>query len=279
MSSITAILLLFTVVTAKSFADLTVTNTESYRDIIYQASIQNASNQPICNGVIVAANFILTSAQCVANYKANELNVFYGSNHLNNDGMFVNVKEIYINPGFNKTIIKNDLALLLTNHNMDFIANVSGPINLPKHDVPVHRLLTASGWKLTVSLRHKIYCIEIRNLFVTLAQFFRKFIQFQAKNGDLVQQCRAKVITLNECKETNPSLNHILRPWLICSVDPINQENICAEVLGSPLVTNNSILYGIMTMNEETAINSSLNIYANIFDQIIWIRYIIYGWP
>lgn len=152
MSSITAILLLFTVVTASSFAELTVTNTESsYRDIIYQASIRNALNQHICNGVIVTENFILTLAQCVAHYKSNELNVFYGSNHLNNDGMYVNVKEVYINPGFNKTIIKNDLALLFTNHNMDFIANVSGSINLPKHDVPVHQSFTASGWKLTVS--------------------------------------------------------------------------------------------------------------------------------
>lgn len=103
--------------------------------------------------------------------------------------------------------------------------------------------------------------------------------KFQVNRNDLVQLCNATVITLAECKASNPSLGHILRPWLICSVEPINRENICAGVLGSALVTNDNILYGIMSMNDDTAVNKTLNIYTNVFDQIPWIRFTIYGWP
>lgn len=103
--------------------------------------------------------------------------------------------------------------------------------------------------------------------------------QFQANNNDLVQLCSAKIITLNECKASNPSMSNILRPWLICSVEPINRGNICAGALGSPLVTNDNTLYGIMSMNKDTAVNKSLSVYTNVFDQISWIRFVMYGWP
>lgn len=102
---------------------------------------------------------------------------------------------------------------------------------------------------------------------------------FQANSDDLMKTCNAMVITLDECKESYPTLSSILRPWLICSVEPIRHANNCAGVLGSSLVTNDNILYGIMSMNNDTVVNKSLNVYTNVFDQISWIRLMIYGWP
>lgn len=118
---------------------------------IYQASIQNSSNRHICNGVIVNKNWILTLAQCVTNYNASDLKVFYGSKRLIIDGEYVDVKQIYIHPAFNQSIIKSDIALILTTHDINFTANVSGPINLPKYDVQMNELLTSSGWEIRVS--------------------------------------------------------------------------------------------------------------------------------
>lgn len=152
MNRITAFLLLSTIISVNCSAVENPVNTESWhKSVIYQTSVQDTANRHICNGVVVAKNWILTLAQCVTNYNANELKVFYGSNRLNEDGMYVNVEEIHINPGFNKTIIKSDMALLLTANNMEIIANVSGPINLPRQDVPVNQIFTSSGWKPPVS--------------------------------------------------------------------------------------------------------------------------------
>lgn len=124
----------------------------SNRKFIYQVSIQNSSNNHICNGVIMHSNWILTVAQCVLNRNAGELKVFYGSNRLNHNGSYVNVKQIHIHPAFDKTIIRSDVALLETTSDIPFIANVSGSINLPEHDVPINQQLTNSGWNVDATV-------------------------------------------------------------------------------------------------------------------------------
>lgn len=243
----------------------------SYGKFIYQASIQNSLNRHICNGVILNRNFILTLGQCISNYSnAGELKVFYGSNRLNHNGSYVDVKQIYIHPGFNITIIRNDIALLLTATDITFIANVSGSINLPEHDVPINQQLTAIGWIVSVSK------YEIFNWIV-----YYMWIWFQATNdSDWLQHRNLETISPLECRKLNPLLNHIIRTWLICSIDPINRVNICRnDDLGSALVAEDNTLYGIRTMNEETCSKTSLNIYTNVFAQIEWIRFITTGWP
>lgn len=241
----------------------------SFGSPIYQASVQNSSNHHICNAVILKRDWILTLAQCVSTYTATELNVFYGSNRLNDGGMYVAVKRIYIHPSFDRSIVKGDLALLFT-ESIKFIANVSGSINLPRENVPVNHLLAMSGWPVSISKYDKFNCMC--NL---------KWIRFQLKsrNGSVVQHRSEKTISTQECRKLNPALNHIIRTWLICSIDPINRANICANDLGSVLVTDDNTLYGIRTMNEETCANAIVNIYTNVFTQVTWINAIIYEWP
>lgn len=113
-----------------------------------------------------------------------------------------------------------------------------------------------------------------------------KWIQFQLTNGNDSTLLYRKAVTVStqECKKLNPTLNHIIRTWLICSIspsidDPINRANICAIDLGSVLVGDDDTLYGISTMNEETCTNANVNIYTNVFTQLTWINGIIYGWP
>lgn len=241
----------------------------SFGSSIYQASVQNSSNHHICNAVILKRDWILTLAQCVSMYTATELNVFYGSNRLNDGGMYVAVKRIHIHPSFDRSIIKGDLALLFT-ESIKFIANVSGSINLPNENVPVNHLLTMSGWPVSISKYDKFNCMC--NL---------RWIRFQLKSGNdsMLQHRREKTISTQECRKLNPTLNHIIRTWLICSIDPINRANICANDLGSVLVSDDNTLYGIRTMNEETCTNAIVNIYTNVFTQVTWINAIIYEWP
>lgn len=81
-----------------------------------------------------------------------------------------------------------------------------------------------------------------------------------------------------ECREWNPSLAHIIRTWLICSIDPNNSANICSGQHANVLVANDT-LYGIGTMNEETCGKTTFDFYTNIFQQMYWIRFIIEGSP
>lgn len=103
-------------------------------------------------------------------------------------------------------------------------------------------------------------------------------------NDSVVQQRHVSATTTtigtHECRKLNPALNHIIRTWLICSVNAINRAaNICASDLGSALVGQDDVLYGISTHNEETCAKANVNIYTNVFTQITWINFIIYGWP
>lgn len=128
MNRITVFLLqlIIVVIGCANSENVATPKSTSYEKFVYQVSVQNSSNRHICNGVILNRNFILTLGQCVSNYtNAGELKVFYGSNRLNHNGSYNDVKQIYIHPGFNRTIIRNDIALLLTATDITFIANVS----------------------------------------------------------------------------------------------------------------------------------------------------------
>lgn len=116
----------------------------------------------------------------------------------------------------------------------------------------------------------------------SIGQFISLQIRFQATNhSDWLQHRKLETISSLKCRKLNPLLNHIIRTWLICSIDPINRTNICLcdGDLGSALVAEDNTLYGIRTMNEETCSKTSLNIYTNVFAQIEWIRFITTGWP
>lgn len=155
MNRITMFLLLFIIVAIGNLNSENVPqpqSSSSHVKFIYQVSIQNSSNSHICNGVILHSNWILTVAQCVLNRNAGELKVFYGSNRLNHNGSYVDVRQIHIHPAFNQTIIRSDIALLQTVSDIAFIGNVSGSMNLPEHDVPVNQQLTASGWNVDASV-------------------------------------------------------------------------------------------------------------------------------
>lgn len=152
MDRITKLALALVVIANYTHGNNVVELRSSRGRFLFHASVQNSSNHHICNGVILDKNFILTSAQCVSNHSVSELKVFYGSDRLEgDDGLFIDVKEINIHPDFNQTTIKSDIALLFTRTNINFTGNLSRPINLPQHNVPVNEVLTGCGWKLHVS--------------------------------------------------------------------------------------------------------------------------------
>lgn len=183
MNRITVFLLQLIIVAIGYTNSATLATPPSQQRFIYQASVQNSSNSHICNGVILHRSWIVTLAQCVSNHNADELKVFYGSNQLNQNGLYVDVKQIYIHPAYDRKIIRSDIALLLTATDITFIQNISGSvhtiagsINLPEHDVPINQQLTTSGWNVSVS-KYEIFNIDVvcfhTNLSISGSKQFR----------------------------------------------------------------------------------------------------------
>lgn len=143
---IVAAVILFSTTSAQS-------ELNAQRDFIYVVSIQSTINhEHICNGVILYDQWILTSAKCVQNYRAADLNIFYGSDDLKEGGKRVGIKTIVIPTHFDENRFKDDAALLRTATKIDFIANVSGPATLPAKDVPIDATVTVIGWKLMMNV-------------------------------------------------------------------------------------------------------------------------------
>lgn len=103
---------------------------------------------------------------------------------------------------------------------------------------------------------------------------------------DTLQHQTTTTISSHQCRELNPSLDHIIRSWLICTKDAMHdihdeQGTACTNGLdfGSPLVSNdNNILYGIMSMPRSTCGATAINdIYTNVYAQINWIWFVIEG--
>lgn len=84
-------------------------------------------------------------------------------------------------------------------------------------------------------------------------------------------------ISGEDCRKLNPTFDHIIRSWLICTVNSIEQ-NECFDGLGSPLVSeNDNILYGILSIFRSTCGETLNDIYTNVYAQISWIWFVIEG--
>lgn len=237
----------------------------------YVVSIQNSKTQTHrCNGVILHERWILTAAKCIKNLQLNEIDIFYGSKLLNKDGTRVGIEIIEINPGFNETRLKDDVALLFTTAKINFIANVTGPVILPAIDVPINRTLIVRGWKLT----------NVSSIFNSIIKMKKKpkkkKFYFQTEDNSLLQQQTTTAISSQQCRELNPSLNHVIRSWLICTDIPIEPSS-CFDGLGSPLVSEDNIIFGIVSMFRSTCGLALNDIYTNVYTQVAWIWFVIEG--
>lgn len=84
-------------------------------------------------------------------------------------------------------------------------------------------------------------------------------------------------ISGQQCRQMNPSLEPIIRSWLICTATEMERTN-CFDGLGSPLVSSkDNILYGIVSMFRNPCGVAINDIYTNVYAQLPWIWFTIEG--
>lgn len=116
------------------------------------AGFRTLANQHICGGVIISNRWILTTAQCAngrQNQPQNHMAVV--GSHTGRDGTPYNLELIRIHPRFNLRFLTNNIALLRTARDIQFVQGRITPIRLPNNDFNGEQrtAVWTAGWGLT----------------------------------------------------------------------------------------------------------------------------------
>lgn len=129
-------------------------NNATAKEISYIASLRySVSDDHFCGGVLISKLNVLTAAHCLfkRRHAPESVYVALGVQNQFNQGIRKNIKRIIIHPGFNFSVMKNDISIVTFYKSVSF-TDFMQPIRLPTTNVPENVDLTAaaSGWGLIV---------------------------------------------------------------------------------------------------------------------------------
>lgn len=115
----------------------------------YQVSVRQGKEH-ICSGVILSQRWVLTACSCVKDLKTKQIQIYYGTRFLTNDGQITKVFQIFRHPEFNEKNLANNIAMLSTSSDMVFVQNMIGPVTLPTQEPKDFGVAIVSGWGVTM---------------------------------------------------------------------------------------------------------------------------------
>lgn len=124
-------------------------------NIPYQVTLRYGKNNVhICSGVIVAPDWILTTARCVNSFDGDDLRAIYGTRRLSGTYDAKEIDMVLVHPQHNTTTYENDIAMLLTKSKIEYVTNVVGEVQLATEPVVDGQAVTASTWGLKKVIFH-----------------------------------------------------------------------------------------------------------------------------
>lgn len=116
-------------------------------NIPYQVSLRHSLyDSHFCSGVILSNEWILTTARCIGNYDAPDIEVFYGSRRLSELNQVAEVDTIFVHQDFNAETLENDIALILLEKPLELKAKSVESIALPTRVAIDGEVVTVTGW-------------------------------------------------------------------------------------------------------------------------------------
>lgn len=117
----------------------------------YQVSLRLKLNkQHFCGGSILSSRFILTAGHCADGQmgSASQVYAVVGALQRLKGGIPIKLEKITQHPGWDRSQLANDVALIRTAEEIVFSDTVQ-PIALPKHNIEGNTKVLLSGWGRT----------------------------------------------------------------------------------------------------------------------------------
>ncbi|XP_017035596.1 chymotrypsin-2 [Drosophila kikkawai] len=116
----------------------------------YQISLQNAIGNHVCGGAIIADQWVVTAASCVAGLRTNNMKVVTTTyNDWGDAGWEYSVEQVVPHCNFDKPLYHNDIALIKTHAFFDYDEVTQNITTAELEDLVEGETLTMYGWGST----------------------------------------------------------------------------------------------------------------------------------
>jgi len=215
----------------------------------FVVSLRNRNNFHFCGGGIISNQWILSAAHCTqeGNSQAQNVFVFVGAHHIANDGQPLAVAQIINHPGYSRPTVANDVSVLRTTQQIQFVQGRVQALRLPTQDYTdiANQRAWIAGWGV----------VQAPNRTPTHLQFKETFTITR-------QDCRNRLAPLG--------LGQLIADNKLCTLTR-DGVGTCRGDSGGPLVTDQGVVVGVVSWGIPPCGTQHPDVYARVFPQLRFI--------